>query len=101
MVIDHLKELRFLEKLTIRMRAGFPITRISNLIHCCSQLTELELSGEDHQDKDLGNFFSRLVKRKDDQSWSLKATRSELMKIKDSVGSHGEESNSIGNHKVA
>ena len=36
MVIDNLKELRFLERLTIRMRAGFPITRISNLIHCCS-----------------------------------------------------------------
>ena len=101
MVIDHLKELRLLEKLTIRTGAGFPITRIAGLIHCCSQLTELELSGEDHEDEDLENFLSGLVTRRIDHSWSLKATRSELMKIKDSVGFHKEESASIGNPKVA
>lgn len=101
MVMDYLKELRFLEKLTIRTRAGFPITRIAGLIHCCSQLTELELSGKDHEDKDLEKFFSGLVSRRDDHSWLLKATRSELMKMKDSVGFHKEESFSTGNHKVA
>lgn len=100
MVIDHLKELRLLEKLTIRMRAGFPKTRIAGLIRYCSQLTELELSGRDYKDKDLENFFSGLVTR-DDHSWLLKATRAELMKIKDSVGFHTQESTSIGNPKVA
>ena len=101
MIVDRLKELRFLEKLTIRMQAQFPITRIADLIHSCSQLTELELSGEDHEDKDLENFFSGLVTGRDDHSWSLKATRSELMKIKDSVAFHNEESTSIDNHQVA
>ena len=101
MVIDHLKGLQLLEKLTIRMRKGFPIASIADLIHCCSQLTELELIGEDHEDEDLGNFFSGLVKRKDHHTWSLKANRSELMKIKDSVGFYNRESTSIDNHKVA
>ena len=101
MVFDHLKELRLLEKLTIRTDTGFAIARIAGLIHCCSQLTELELSGWDHHDKDLENFLSELVTERDDLFWSLKATRSELMKIKDSVGFHKEESTSIGNPKMA
>ena len=101
MIIDRLQGLQLLEKLTIRMRAGFPITSIAGLIHCCSQITELELSGGDHEDKDLEKNFNGLVTRKDDHSWSLKATRSELMKIKESVGFHKQQSTSIGNPKVA
>lgn len=101
MVVDHLNELQLLEKLTIRMRAGFPITRIAGLIHSCSQLTELELSGGDHEATDLENFFSGIVTRRDEHSWSLKATRSELMKIKNIVGFHKQESASNGTPKVA
>lgn len=101
MVFDHLKGLRLLEKLTIEMDTGFPIARIAGLIHCCSQLTELELSGWDYDDNKLENFLSGLVTERDDHFWSLKATRSELMKIKNSAGFHKEESTSIGSPKVA
>ena len=79
MVIDCLKELQLLQKLKIRMRAGFPITFIADLMDYCPQLTEFELSGGDHEDKDLESVFSGLVTSRDDHSWLLKATRSELM----------------------
>ena len=101
MIIDHLRGLQFLEKLTIRMCKGFPITSIADLIHCCSQLTDLQLIGDGHQYKDLDNCFSGLVKRKEDHSWWLKANTSELMKLKDSVGFRSKESISIDDNKVA
>ena len=88
-VIYCLKELQLLEKLTIETRIVFPINRIADLMDYCPKLEELELNGRDHENKDLEDFFSGLVTRRDDHLWSLKATRSELMERKRDIRSRG------------
>ncbi len=85
-IIEHVNRLQLLEKLTIRTREGFSMTCIADLINHCTQLTELELSGVGDKNAHLEGLLSGLVTRKDEHSWSLKATKSQLLERLSRVG---------------
>ena len=99
-IIEYVNRLQLLEKLTIRTRVGFSMTCIADLITHCAQLTELELSGVGCKNVHLEELLIGLMTRSDEHSWSLKATKSELMERLSRVDSYGQESSTIDNPKA-
>ena len=86
-IIAFMTRLQLLEKLTIKTDVELSVFYITDLITRCTKLTELELSGEDCKNTHFEAFFRGLFTGKYAHSWSLKATKSELIERISSRGS--------------
>ena len=97
-IIEYLTRLPHLEKLTMRTVVGLSMAHIVGLITRGSKFTELELSNSGYKSTHkLEILLSGLVTTGNEYTWSLKATRSELMESLSSVVSDGLEDSSLGN----